>query len=136
MSATRLLCVLLTIALASVFLACGEEKEASDATSSVTAKVAGASVTPSPITDTPSPKPTASPAPITLPPTEAPTPAPTAPPQAACHSSTRVLALIRMRATTTCAGGSGNGPYYTGPVRVVGADVFDLDRDGDGNGCE
>lgn len=31
-----------------------------------------------------------------------------------------------------CAGGSGNGPYYAGVVRVIGSDVFDLDRDGDG----
>src|SRR3954453_10404313 len=31
-----------------------------------------------------------------------------------------------------CAGGSGDGPYYTGPVRVVGDDHYDLDRDGDG----
>lgn len=36
-----------------------------------------------------------------------------------------------------CAGGSGNGPNYVrGPVYVVGPDVFDLDRDGDGIGCE
>lgn len=35
-----------------------------------------------------------------------------------------------------CAGGSGNGPYYTGTVRVIGPDVFDLDRDNDGIGCE
>jgi hypothetical protein len=36
-----------------------------------------------------------------------------------------------------CAGGSGNGPNYVrGPVYVVGPDVFDLDRDGDGVGCE
>lgn len=35
-----------------------------------------------------------------------------------------------------CAGGSGNGPYYTGPVRVLGPDIFDLDRDGDGVACE
>lgn len=35
-----------------------------------------------------------------------------------------------------CAGGSGNGPYYTGRVRVLGPDVFGLDRDGDGWGCE
>jgi hypothetical protein len=34
------------------------------------------------------------------------------------------------------AGGSGNGPYYTGPVRVVGDDHYGLDRDGDGLGCE
>jgi hypothetical protein len=35
-----------------------------------------------------------------------------------------------------CAGGSGDGPYYTGPVRVVGADHYSLDRDGDGYACE
>ncbi len=35
-----------------------------------------------------------------------------------------------------CRGGSGNGPYYTGKVRVIGPDVFGLDRDGDGWGCE
>lgn len=35
-----------------------------------------------------------------------------------------------------CAGGSGNGPYYTGMVQVYGYDEFDLDRDGDGLGCE
>jgi hypothetical protein len=35
-----------------------------------------------------------------------------------------------------CAGGSGNGPLYTGPVTVVGPDEFDLDREGDGVGCE
>lgn len=35
-----------------------------------------------------------------------------------------------------CAGGSGNGPNYTGPVRVYGSDPFDLDRDNDGWGCE
>lgn len=35
-----------------------------------------------------------------------------------------------------CAGGSGNGPYYTGTVLVVGDDHYGLDRDGDGIGCE
>ena len=35
-----------------------------------------------------------------------------------------------------CAGGSGDGPLYTGPVRVVGTDRFDLDADGDGYACE
>jgi hypothetical protein len=35
-----------------------------------------------------------------------------------------------------CAGGSGNGPKYTGPVQVVGDDHFGLDRDGDGSACE
>jgi resuscitation-promoting factor RpfB len=35
-----------------------------------------------------------------------------------------------------CAGGTGNGPKYTGPVRVTGSDPYDLDRDGDGVGCD
>lgn len=35
-----------------------------------------------------------------------------------------------------CAGGSGDGPDYTGPVRVVGDDPHGLDRDGDGYACE
>lgn len=36
-----------------------------------------------------------------------------------------------------CAGGSGNGPAYVrGPVTVVGSDIYGLDRDGDGMGCE
>jgi hypothetical protein len=35
-----------------------------------------------------------------------------------------------------CAGGSGDGPDYTGTVRVVGGDPYDLDRDGDGVACD
>lgn len=36
-----------------------------------------------------------------------------------------------------CAGGSGNGPAYVqGPVRVTGRDIYGLDYDGDGWGCE
>ncbi len=36
-----------------------------------------------------------------------------------------------------CAGGSGNGPsYVTGPVLVVGKDVYGLDADHNGVGCE
>lgn len=36
-----------------------------------------------------------------------------------------------------CAGGSGNGPAYVqGPVTVIGNDIYDLDRDGDGVACE
>jgi hypothetical protein len=36
-----------------------------------------------------------------------------------------------------CAGGSGNGPsYVTGPVRVIGKDVYGLDADHNGVGCE
>jgi hypothetical protein len=36
-----------------------------------------------------------------------------------------------------CAGGDGDGPYYvTGPVYVVGTDIYGLDSNGDGVGCE
>jgi hypothetical protein len=35
-----------------------------------------------------------------------------------------------------CKGGSGDGPYYTGIVKVIGYDQYGLDRDKDGWGCE
>lgn len=36
-----------------------------------------------------------------------------------------------------CAGGSGDGPVYVaGPILIVGADIYGLDRDGDGVACE
>jgi hypothetical protein len=36
-----------------------------------------------------------------------------------------------------CAGGKGNGPAYVqGPVNVIGTDVYGLDADDDGIGCE
>lgn len=36
-----------------------------------------------------------------------------------------------------CEGKGGNGPKYVrGPVRVIGTDIYGLDRDGNGIGCE
>lgn len=35
-----------------------------------------------------------------------------------------------------CIGGSGDGPEYTGLVRVTGSDPYGLDADNDGYGCE
>jgi hypothetical protein len=36
-----------------------------------------------------------------------------------------------------CAGGKGNGPAYVkGPVKVIGKDIYGLDKDRDGIGCE
>ena len=36
-----------------------------------------------------------------------------------------------------CAGGPGNGPAYaTGPIRVIGTDIYKMDGDGDGIACE
>lgn len=44
---------------------------------------------------------------------------------------------VPLASDVDCAGGSGNGPEYVrGPVRVVGNDIYGLDRDGDGYGCE
>ena len=46
-------------------------------------------------------------------------------------------ACVPIASDVDCAGGSGNGPAYVrGPVRVVGVDIYGLDRDGDGIGCE
>jgi len=46
-------------------------------------------------------------------------------------------ACVPIASDVDCAGGSGNGPAYVrGPVNVIGSDIYDLDRDGDGVGCE
>ena len=46
-------------------------------------------------------------------------------------------ACVPIASDVDCAGGSGNGPaYVSGPVTVVGKDIYGLDRDGNGVGCE
>ncbi len=56
-------------------------------------------------------------------------------PISSCHPS--YSGCLKMNAGDyDCAGGTGNGPNYTGPVQVYGSDPFDLDRDSDGMGCE
>ena len=46
-------------------------------------------------------------------------------------------ACVPIASDVDCAGGSGNGPAYVrGPVQVVGSDIYDLDRDGDGVACD
>ncbi|SCG52324.1 G5 domain-containing protein [Micromonospora humi] len=46
-------------------------------------------------------------------------------------------ACVPIASDVDCSGGSGNGPaYVAGPVRVIGSDIYDLDRDGDGVGCD
>jgi len=53
-----------------------------------------------------------------------------------CHSS-YADACVPIDSDVDCAGGKGNGPsYFSGVARVVGPDVYDLDRDGDGWACE
>jgi hypothetical protein len=56
--------------------------------------------------------------------------------RSACHPSYKDACLDPRASDYDCLGGSGNGPKYTGLVRVVGPDVFRLDADGDGVGCE
>ena len=64
-------------------------------------------------------------------------PAQTAPPpNRKCHPS-YTGACVPIASDVDCAGGRGNGPAYVrGPVRVIGPDVYRLDRDRDGIGCE
>ncbi|WP_290865407.1 excalibur calcium-binding domain-containing protein [Hamadaea sp.] len=46
-------------------------------------------------------------------------------------------ACVPVASDVDCAGGSGNGPaYFSGTARVVGTDIYDLDRDNDGIACE
>lgn len=46
-------------------------------------------------------------------------------------------ACVPRSSDVDCAWGSGNGPaYFDGVARVVGSDIYGLDRDGDGYACE
>lgn len=74
-----------------------------------------------------------------VPPPAAPAPVPVAPQKqakAACDPN-YTGACVPIASDVDCAGGSGNGPAYVkGPVRVVGTDIYKLDRDGDGIACD
>lgn len=60
----------------------------------------------------------------------------TPPKKKRCHPSYTGACLDPRAFDYDCLGGSGNGPKYTGRVRVVGPDVFRLDADHDGWGCD
>lgn len=46
-------------------------------------------------------------------------------------------ACVPIASDVDCEGGSGNGPEYVrGPVNVVGEDIYKLDGNNDGVGCE
>lgn len=69
--------------------------------------------------------------PVPIPPTEV----IQAPPPSNCDPN--YTPCVPIASDVDCARGSGNGPAYVrGPVRVIGRDIYDLDRDGDGIGCE
>lgn len=68
-------------------------------------------------------------------PIAAPAPAP-APAPAGCDPNYSGQ-CVPIASDVDCAGGSGNGPAYTqGPVRIIGTDIYQLDRDGDGIACD
>ena len=65
------------------------------------------------------------------PPAPAPAPSPT------CDPNYTGACVPTGTSDVDCAGGSGDGPsYVAGPVQVVGTDVYGLDSDNDGVGCE
>jgi len=59
------------------------------------------------------------------------------PAAAASNCDPNYSGCVPIASDVDCAGGSGNGPaYVSGPIRVVGSDIYGLDRDGDGIACE
>lgn len=68
--------------------------------------------------------------PETLPPAPAPSPA------ADDKCDPNYSGCVPIASDVDCAGGSGNGPaYLSGTARVVGSDIYRLDRDHDGIAC-
>lgn len=59
---------------------------------------------------------------------------PPPPPGGECHPS--YDPCVPITSDVDCAGGGGNGPVYTGRVRVIGPDEYGLDNNNDGIGCE
>jgi hypothetical protein len=60
-----------------------------------------------------------------------------APPAGASGCDPNYSGCVPIASDVDCAGGSGNGPAYVqGPVRVIGTDIYGLDRNGDGVACE
>jgi hypothetical protein len=92
-------------------------------------------VAPVPVKAAPAPAPVAAaPAPVAAAPAPAaPAPAPAAPSGCSPNYSGQCVPIV---SDVDCAGGGGNGPaYLTGTVTVVGTDVYQLDRNHDGIGC-
>ena len=138
---------------APVERATSASSSATTAPPTATAPPATTTTAPVPTTTPTTPPPTATPAPQTTsvpttappPPTTAAPPSTTAPPPppappttvaaaAGCHPS--YSPCVPVASDVDCEGGSGNGPAYTGRVSVIGPDEYDLDRDGDGTGCD
>jgi hypothetical protein len=103
---------------------------ASTASTTSTSKPAPPATT-APTTTTTSPRPTTTNAPTTT------TTLFTAPSAPSSGCDPNYTPCVPIASDVDCAGGSGNGPAYVrGPVQVIGRDIYGLDRDGDGVGCE
>lgn len=64
-------------------------------------------------------------------------PPPAGPPGGGCDPNYAGACVPIDPVDVDCAGGSGDGPsYVAGPVQVVGVDVYDLDDNNNGIGCE
>ena len=70
------------------------------------------------------------------PPVSPPPVSPPTAPQPECDPNYAGACLDPDAADYDCSGGAGDGPFYTEQVMVVGDDHFELDRDGDGVGCD
>ncbi len=107
---------------ADAFLEAAAAAAAAAATTTLPAPTTAKAPPPPPLTLPPAPVPLASP--------------PAAAPVRDCNPNYEG-ACVPNASDVDCAGGSGNGPaYVSGPVYVVGGDPYDLDRDGDGVGCQ
>lgn len=84
----------------------------------------------------PAAQPPAAQAPAAQPPApKPPVAAAPAAPAGGCNSN--YSGCVPIASDVDCQGGSGNGPAYVkGPVQVTGTDVYGLDSDNDGTGCE
>lgn len=123
------------------------DEATTDAVACAAAPVPAAAPEPPPA-PVPAPPPAPEPAPVPAPAppaAPAPPPAPEPPPAAAAPPPPPAQqcdpnyegACVPIASDVDCEGGSGDGPAYVrGPVRVVGQDIYGLDRDGDGIGCE
>lgn len=109
------------------------EPAAATPTTTTAPPVTTAAATPAPTTKAPTTKTPTTRPPATRPPTKQPT---TRPPAGNCNPNYSPC-VPNDPVDVDCKGGSGNGPSYVqGPVRVTGTDVYGLDTDDDGIGCE